>query len=67
MHFIITEIVIVEHSTFATTQNLPVVYYVVFPKTSKCQNARNFGKKPNVVLLATLLPVLHQTIHSGIN
>ncbi len=45
MHFIITEIVIVEHSTFATTQNLPVVYYVVFPKTSKCQNARNFGKK----------------------
>ena len=67
MLFIITQIVTVEHSTFATTQNLPVVYYVVFPENSKCQNARNFAQKPNVVLLAALLPTLHQTIHSGIN
>jgi predicted glycosyltransferase len=67
MLVIITQIVTVEHSTFVTTQNLPVVYYVVFPENLKCQNARNFGKKPNVVLLATLLPILHQTIHSGIN
>ena len=45
MLFIITQIVTVEHGTFATTQNLPVVYYVVFPENAKCQNARNFAQK----------------------
>ena len=45
MLFIITQIVTVEHSTFATTQNLPVVYYVVFPENFEVPKCAQLWQK----------------------